>query len=163
MHVPTDEEQQRYLAAVRQGQPRPVAARLAHPELTGTAFRGLASRDQAFAAQLQDAEAEGHGALQDLTRAAIQRRALSTEERSTKALEMQAATILPEYAWLKRGGYRGGDGDDMTVPFIDRTLLTRAQKEQLLLLIEYGQGQRPNPELEAERRQIASAHPVIDA
>lgn len=161
--MPTEDEQQAYLAAVRAGQPRPVAARMAHPELTGTAFRNLAGRDAGFNVQLQEAEAEGHGALQDLTRAAIQRRALSTDERSTKALEIQAAAILPEYAWLKRGGYRGGDGDEMTVPFIDRTLLTRAQKEQLLLLIEYGQGQRPNPELEAERRHIASAHPVIEA
>lgn len=136
-------------------------------ELTGSVFRALTVRDPAFAALVEAAEAEGQQELADLTRAAIQRRALNVEDRSTRALEMLAATLLPEYAWLRRKGSNGDgpDHDPLTAPLVKTELLTSGQIETLVVLIEMGQGKRPNPELQAElaeRRGLAAGPPVIE-
>lgn len=169
MAEPTAEEREGYLAGLRAGQPRPVAARSVNKEQTGTAFRRLMARDDDFAQAVAEAEAEGQQELRDLVRAAIQRRGLNVDDRSTKALEMMAATLLPEYSWLKRNGANGhgDDGDPLRAPLVRTELLTSAQLEQLVTLIEYGQGKRPNPELQAEiaeRRALPAGdeHPVID-
>lgn len=144
-----------------------MAARKVNKDLTGSIFRALIARDPEFARQVEEAEVDGLHERQELVRAAIQRRALNVDDRSTRALEIMAATLLPEYGWLRlRGGSNGHgpDDDPLSMPLVKTELLTDGQLEQLVHLIEMGQGKKPNPELQnelAERRGLPPA--VVDA
>lgn len=166
----TPQERERFLDALRDGKMRPDAAQHAHASLTGTAFRRLISRDQEFAQEVENAEAEGLLERIDLVRSALMRRALDPEEKSLRALEIEAATLLPDHRWLRKNGQNTGgepDAERLVRQTVKRELLTDGQIEQLVTLLEYGQGLRQNPELEqelAEKRRARELGPgeVID-
>lgn len=136
-----------------------MAAREAHPELTGTAFRGLAHRDPKFAAKVAAAEREGYLERLDKIDSEFERRAFNEQAAgSAKALEILAATHHPDYLWMRRGGASPGEAGGIEAA-IDPELLTRDQLAQLVQLVKMGQGLEPNPELRAE----LEAPPAIEA
>ena len=144
-----------FLDELRAGRTRGVAARAAHKDLTGTAFRAIMHRDRAFAAKVAEAEAEGVQARVERIDGEFERRAFDETKPSLRALEILAATHHPDYLWLRRRGSTGTDGSQNGLQLlIDPELLTRAQLEELVHLIEMGQGKLPNPELDAERRGL---------
>lgn len=152
-----------FLAALAAGKSRGDAAREAHKDLTGTAFRGIENREPKFAALVAAAEREGRLELGDRISSEFERRAFDTETKSMRALEILAATHHPDYAWLRRRGTTSTDGEQLGLrAVIDPDLLTAGQLEELVTLIEMGQGKRENPELAAESRGLPSGD-VIDA
>ena len=156
----TQEQKQAFIAALSDGQPRASAARLAHPDHTSSAFRRHANRDPEFAAQVEAAEREGHAARGDRISNEIQARAFNPATAgSARLLELLAATYAPDFSWLRTKGQPdspGGD-EDQLLPMVNTELLTAPQLERLaelrdemIVLIEMGQGKRPNPLLETK-------------
>lgn len=134
---------------------RGEAAREAHKDLTGTAFRGIENRESKFAAQVADAERTGRDARADKIEGQFHKRAFDPDKPSQRALETLAAAYHPDFAWLRRGGTRTTANEDLGLRAqIDPDLLTREQLLQLAELVRMGQGLIPNPALDAERRGL---------
>lgn len=155
----TPEHQRIFLAALAAGKTRGVAARTAHKDLSGTAFRGIENRYPTFAAQVQAALREGALERLDLIDGEFERRAFDPEKPNLRALELLAATHHPDYLWMRRSGPAGNTGAQGGLDsVIDPELLTRDQLAQLVELVKIGQGLIPNPEL----RHELEAGPVIE-
>lgn len=155
----TPAHQKVFLAALAAGKTRGVAARTAHKDLTGTAFRGIENRYPTFAAQVQAALREGSLERLDLIDGEFERRAFDPEKPNLRALELLAATHHPDYIWMRRGGSGAATGPEGGLQsVVDPELLTREQLAQLVDLVKMGQGLIPNPELRAE----LEAGPAID-
>lgn len=131
------------------------AAREAHKDLTGTAFKGIENREPKFAAAVAEAERQGRDERADKIEGQFHKRAFDPDRPNLRALEILAATHHPDYAWLRRRGARSADGEELGLKaMIDPELLTREQLLRLAELVRMGQGLIPNPELDAERRGL---------
>jgi hypothetical protein len=154
----TEAHRRVFLQALAQGKTRAAAARLAHKDLTGTAFRGLEHRDSRFASLVAAAEREGGLERLDQIDSKLDSLAFDEDKPNLRALELLAATHHPDYLWMRRNGGTGGSAEVGLDSVIDPELLTREQLAQLVDLVKMGQGLIPNPELRAE----LEAGPVIE-
>lgn len=96
----TAEQRETYLEALREGETPAAAAELIG--FTGTKLRGLRRRDDAWAAQVREALADGRDEYVEKLSAAARARALDDERRSDRLLEVELATHVPGYEHLRR-------------------------------------------------------------
>src|SRR5437762_3445957 len=72
----TKQQREEFLKHVREGLTRPAAAKAVDESLTGSKFRTLCLRDEAFAALYEEARRDGAGNFRDRVRTEYHRRAI---------------------------------------------------------------------------------------